>query len=133
MSDRDERAADSGPRIPRLPRAHARRRPGALLAALVVHHGVLSPGVLAVGAAVRPVPDRVRGFVQAGLIMAAAVTLIAIPLMIRQFSQPAGKAMLLQHYGINLLVLWGGIVLGTAIAYAIRVSRDRKQSSAAPR
>jgi len=106
---------------------------GWLLAALVVHHGVLSPGVLAVGAAVRPVPDRVRGFVQAGLIMVAAVTLIAIPLMFRQFSQPAGKAMLLQHYGINLLVLWGVIGLGTAIAYAIRVSRDRKQSSAAPR
>ncbi len=98
---------------------------GWMLAALVIHHGVLSPAVLAVGAALRSLPDRARGFVQAALIMVGAVTVIAIPLIIRQFSQPAGKAMLLQHYGINLAVLVGIIALGTLIAYAIRVARDR--------
>ena len=98
---------------------------GWLLAALVIHHGLLSPAVLAVGAALRGLPDRARGFVQAALIMTAAVTVIALPLIIRQFSQPAAKAMLLQHYGTNLALLIGVIALGTSIAYAIRVARDR--------
>ena len=101
---------------------------GWLLAALIIHHGLLSPAVLAVGAALRPIPDRARGFVQAALIMVAAVTVIAIPLIIRQFSQPASKAMLLQHYGGNLALLVGIIALATLIAYAIRVARDRKPS-----
>jgi hypothetical protein len=98
---------------------------GWLLAALVIHHGLLSPAVLAIGAALRGLPDRARGFVQAALIMTAAVTVIALPLIIRQFSQPAAKAMLLQHYGVNLALLIGVIALGTLIAYAIRVARDR--------
>jgi len=98
---------------------------GWLLAALVIHHGLLSPAVLAVGAAVRAVPDRARGFVQAALIMVAAVTVIAIPLIIRQFSQPVSKAMLLQQYGVNLALLVVIIALGTLIAYAIRVARER--------
>ena len=87
---------------------------GWLLAVLVIHHGLLSPAVLAVGAALRGIPDRARGFVQAALIMVAAVTVIAIPLIIRQFSQPASKAMLLQHYGGNLALLVGIIALGDA-------------------
>ena len=102
---------------------------GWLLAVLVIHHGLLAPAVLAVGAGLGRLPDRVRGFVQAGLIMVAAVTVIAIPLIFRQFSQPASKAMLLQRYGINLLVLWGLIVVTTMIAYALRVVRDRKASA----
>jgi hypothetical protein len=103
---------------------------GWLLAVLVIHHGVLSPAVLAVGAALRGLPDRARGFVQAALIMVAAVTVIAIPLIVRQFSQPAAKAMLLQHYGVNLAVLVGVIAVATLIAYALHVARARRQSDA---
>ena len=102
---------------------------GWLLAVLLLHHGVLQPLVLAVGAGLRAIPDRVRGFVQAALIMVAAVTVITIPLIIRQFSQPASKAMLLQQYGGNLALLVGIIALGTLIAYAIRVARDRSPSA----
>ena len=61
--------------------------------------------------------------------MVASVTVIAIPLIIRQFSQPAAKAMLLQRYGINLMVLWAVIVITTGFAYAIRVARDRSSSA----
>lgn len=96
-------------------------------AAVIIHHGLLSPLVIGVGAALRRlVPDRARGFVQAGLIIAAAVTLIALPLMLRQFSQPPAKAMLLQDYRVNLLVLLMIIAVGTCVAYAIRVARDRR-------
>lgn len=100
-----------------------------LVAAILIHHGVLSPAVLAVGWILRRlVPDRARTFVQAGLIMSAAVTVIALPLIYRQFSQPPSKAMLLQHYGLNLALLLGGIAVGSLVAYAIRVARDHQRS-----
>lgn len=97
-----------------------------LAAAVIIHHGVLSPLVLGIGAGLRRfVPDRGRTFVQAGLIMAAAVLVIAIPLILRQFSQPPAKAMLLQDYRVNLVILLVIIAVGTSVAYAIRVARDR--------
>jgi len=98
---------------------------GWLLAVVIIQLAVLSPVILAVGVALRVLPDRGRGFVQAGLIAAAAVTIIAIPLILRQHSQPAAKAMLLQDYRLNLLLLLALIAAGLAIAYAVRVARDR--------
>jgi hypothetical protein len=97
---------------------------GWLLAVLIIQFGVLSPLVVAIGAALRGLPDRVRGFVQGGLIVACAVVVIAIPLIVRQFTQPPAKAMLLQDYRLALLVLLLIIAGGTCVAYAIRVARD---------
>ena len=103
-----------------------------LIAALIIHEGVLSPVVVAIGAGLRRlVPDRARRYLQAALIMAAAVSVIAVPLIIRQGSQPVSKAMLLQNYGANLAVLLGLIGAVILILYAIRVARDR--SPAPPR
>lgn len=99
---------------------------GWLVAVVVIHLGVLSPIVLAVGALLRRlVPDRGRAFLQGGLIAAGIVTVIALPLMLRQSSQPPAKAMLLQDYRLNLLVLLVIIAVATSIAYAVRVARDR--------
>lgn len=100
---------------------------GWLLAVLIIHHGVLSPAVLAVGAALRGLPDRGRAFVQGGLITAAAVVVIAIPLILQQFSQPPAKAMLLRDYRVSLLVLLLSVAGGTCLAYAIRVARGRRR------
>lgn len=98
-----------------------------LLVALLLHHAVLQPALLAVGAALQRIPDRARGFVQAGLIMIGAVTLVAAPLMLRQFSQPPAKAMLLQQYGVNLVVLVMIIAVGTLIAYGVARARERSR------
>lgn len=103
---------------------------GWLAAVVVIHLGVLSPIVLGVGAVLRRfVPDRGRAFLQAGLIMAGIVTVIATPLMLRQFTQPPAKAMLLQDYRLNLLVLLVVIAVGTSIAYAVRVAKERAPRS----
>jgi hypothetical protein len=46
-----------------------------LVAALIIHDGLLSPAVVGVGSALRRyVPDRGRRYLQFGLIMAAMVT-----------------------------------------------------------
>lgn len=96
-----------------------------LLVVLLLHHGVLQPALLAAGAALQRLPDRVRGFVQAASIMVGAVTLIALPLLLRQGTQPPAKAMLLQQYGWNLAVLVVIIGVGTLIAYGIARTRTR--------
>jgi hypothetical protein len=98
-----------------------------MIAALIIHDGVLSPLILAIGALLRRfVPDRARRFLQIALLSAAMITVIALPLIYRRNSQPPSKAMLLQNYVANLgllLGLVGGLVL---ILYAIRVARARQ-------
>jgi hypothetical protein len=104
-----------------------------LIAALIIHDGLLSPAVVGVGAVLRRyVPDRGRRYLQFGLIMAAMVTVIAVPLIYRAHTQPPAKALLLQDFGINLTVLVTAIGGGTLIAYAIRVARDRSLPTRPP-
>ena len=57
--------------------------------------------------------------------MAAIVTVIAIPLIVRRNTQPPNKAMLLQEYAVNWGLLLGMIGGVTLILYAVRVARDR--------
>jgi hypothetical protein len=104
-----------------------------LIAALIIHAGLLSPVVVGIGAALRRyVPDRGRRYLQFGLIMAAMVTVIAVPLIYRANTQPPAKALLLQDFGINLTVLLAAIGGGTLIAYAIRVAQDRSRPNRPP-
>jgi hypothetical protein len=104
-----------------------------LIAALIIHDGLLSPAVVGVGSVLRRyVPDRGRRYLQFGLIMAAMVTVIAVPLIYRANTQPPAKALLLQEFGINLTVLLAAIGGGTLIAYAIGVARDRSLPNRPP-
>lgn len=97
-----------------------------LIGLLLIQHGIVSPLVVTVGWALRRlVPDRGRRYLQAGLILAAMVTVVAIWLIARRGTQPPAKALLLQNYGGNLLLLLGIIAGVTLIAYAVRVARDR--------
>ena len=73
----------------------------------------------------RLVPDRGRRYLQAALIMAVPVTVIALPLIYRQGSQPPSKALLLQNFTANLGLLLGIIAALCLVGYAIRVARDR--------
>jgi hypothetical protein len=104
-----------------------------LVAALIIHDGLLSPAVVGVGSALRRyVPDRGRRYLQFGLIMASLVTVVAVPLIYRANTQPPAKALLLQEFGINLTVLLAAIGGGTLIAYAIGVARDRSLPNRPP-
>jgi len=97
-----------------------------LVGALVIHDGILSPIVVGVGWAVaRVVPPRARRYLQGALIMAALVTVIAIPMIYRQASQPRSKSMLLQDFGLNLTLLIGIIAALSLLVYAARVARER--------
>lgn len=96
-----------------------------LAGAILIHDGILSPAVLAVGLALRRVPARARRYLQAGLIVGGLITVVAIPLIYRRGSQPAAKTILDQNYGGNLTLLLGIIAALTLLGYAVRVARDR--------
>ena len=104
-----------------------------LVAAVLIHHGLVSPVVIAVSSLLRRlVPDRGRRYLQAGLIMAVPVTVIAIPMIYRQGSQPPSKALLLQNFTANLGLLLGVIAALCLVGYAIGVARDRSPTRGGP-
>lgn len=104
-----------------------------LVGALVVHDGLLSPLVLGVGAALRRwVPARGRRFVQLALVAGAMVTVVALPMIYLEGSQPPEKAILLQHYGLNLTLVLALVAAMTLALYAVRVARGRRGASTLP-
>lgn len=98
-----------------------------MIAALLIHDGVLSPLVVGIGYLLRRfVPDRGRRYLQAAFIMTGVVTVIAVPMIYLRGSQPAVKALLRQNYGANLTVIIAIIAAVTLTLYAVRVARDRR-------
>ena len=96
-----------------------------LIGAIVIHDGILSPIVLAVGWTIaRFVPPRARRYLQGALIVAALITVVAVPMVYREGSQPAAKAILQQNFGGNLTLLLAIIGALTLAAYAVRVATD---------
>jgi type IV secretory pathway VirB3-like protein len=101
-----------------------------MLAALMIHDGILSPLVVTVGWLLRRlVPDRARRFAQVGLIVSGLVTVIALPMIYLRGSQPAVKAILLRNYGANLTLIIGIVAVVTLALYAVRVARDRPRGA----
>lgn len=99
-----------------------------MIGAIVIHDGILSPLVVALGYVLRRfVPDRARRYLQAALIMAALVTVVATPMLYLRGSQPGVKALLLRNYGANLTLIISIIAVVTLALYAVRVARDRNR------
>ena len=95
-----------------------------LIMAVVIHDGILSPAVVAVGwFLARAVPPRGRRYLQGFLVVGGLMTVIAVPLMLRTDTQPVSKAMLLQSYGANLTLLLALAAALSLLLYAIRVAR----------
>lgn len=104
-----------------------------LVAAVLIHQGLVSPIVIGVSSLLRRlIPDRGRRYLQAALIMAVPVTVIAIPMIYRQGSQPPSKALLLQNFTANLGLLLGIIAALCLVGYAMRVARDRSPTRGGP-
>ncbi len=104
-----------------------------LIGAWLIHEGLLSPAVIGITAVLRRyLPDRGRRYLQFFLIMAAMVTVIALPMIFRAGREPPSKALLLQNYGSNLTVLLAVLGGATLVAYAIRVARARSAHGPAP-
>lgn len=97
-----------------------------LVAVLLVHDVIIAPSVVGLGWVIGRVPPRGRRYLQTGLIVAAMITVVAIPLMVRQGTQPPAKAMLLQNYPLHWLLLLVGVAVVLGAAYVIRRARDQR-------
>ena len=78
-----------------------------LVAAVALHDGLIAPITVGTGVALTGVPARARRYLQGGLIVCSLITVIAVPLIGRQGTQPASKAILLRDYTANLSLLLG--------------------------
>ena len=100
-----------------------------LTGAVVISDLVVSPLVVGVGVALRRwLPDRGRRYVQAFLIMAAMIILVAAPMIYLQGSAPPEKALLNQDFGTNSAILLGLAALFSLLGYG----RERLRSRPAP-
>ena len=107
-----------------------------LVGALIIHDGILSPIVVAVGAGIaRIVPPRARTFLQGGLISAVLIVVVALPMIYREHSQPRIKAILQQNFEANLGILLLIVLVASVLLYVVNVVRHgaaRNQSQSQP-
>ena len=100
-----------------------------LVIAVAVHDGVLAPVTAVIGHALRRLlPARLSRYVSGALVAGVGISVITVPLVLRQGTQPAAKALLQQRYAVHLGWLWGAIGVGAAVLYAGRVVRDLASS-----
>ena len=93
---------------------------------VVIHDGLLSPLVVGVGwLLARAVPSRGRRYLQSVLVAGGLITIVAIPLIVRQGTQPPAKALMLQNYGANLAILLGLVAALNLTAYLVTGARAR--------
>jgi hypothetical protein len=101
-----------------------------LVGALILHDGILSPIVAGVGwGMAKVVPPRARRYLQGALITAVGVTVIAIPMIHREGTQPASKALLEQNFKGNLALILGIIAAVALLAYVAGLFRERRAES----
>ncbi len=96
-----------------------------MAAAVAIHDGLVSPAVLGVGRILTSVPARGRRYLQLALVVGAMVTVVAVPLIYRQGSQPPSKTLLVNDYTDRLAVLLGVVAAAVLLLYAVHVARSR--------
>ena len=101
-----------------------------LAAAVALHDGLIAPITVGTGVALTGVPPRARRYLQGGLLVGALITVIAVPLIGRQGTQPASKAILLRDYAANLSLLLGMTAALALVFYALRMLRDQRPGRA---
>lgn len=101
-----------------------------MVGAVALHDGIIAPATVTLGWLMgKFIPARARRYLQVFLIAAGLVTVVAIPLILRQDSQPTSKAILQQNYAGNLTLLLGLIAGLSLLAYAAHVAHDQRRAT----
>ncbi|WP_326798216.1 hypothetical protein OG946_24820 [Streptomyces sp. NBC_01808] len=90
---------------------------------LILHDGLLAPAVFAVGLLLAG--RRLRGVWRAGLLTAATVTLVTLPVLLRP-GKPADPSVLPLDYPQGLTVVMAAVAAGTAATAGRHVWRRRQ-------
>ncbi|HEY4267931.1 MAG TPA: hypothetical protein VGM94_07060 [Galbitalea sp.] len=101
-----------------------------LVAALVIHDGIIAPAVFAVSLASRKlgrrVPQVIIAIVQGALVIGGVVTLIVVPEILKKSIGTLSSSILPQNYLLNLFLFYGVLVIATAaivVGYYRRFAR----------
>ncbi|MFE4546584.1 hypothetical protein [Streptomyces sp. NPDC056785] len=92
--------------------------------AVVLHDALIAPLVLLAGLVL--VRGGVRGPVRGALVVAGALTLVALPVLLRP-GRPANSSVLPLDYPRNLLIAWATVATAMVFVLAVRgVARRRR-------
>ncbi len=96
-----------------------------LVAAVILHDAILSPIVAGVGFGLHKlVPPRARRFLAPALVIGGLISVIALPMIYKENSQPVSKAILQQNYRANLALLLGIVAAAALLGYIATLFRD---------
>lgn len=94
-----------------------------LIAAVILHDGILSPIVVAISVGMRRVgrsiPPAVLAIVQAGIVVGCVFTLVVVPEIIRKAKVPKNDTVLPFDYGSRLALLWVAVAVVTAVVVVV--------------
>jgi hypothetical protein len=93
-----------------------------LIAALVIHDGIIAPAVFGVSLLSRKLGERVPAVIiavlQGALVVGGIITLIVVPEILKKSIGTLSSSILPQNYLLNLFLFYGGLVIVTAAIVA---------------
>jgi hypothetical protein len=105
-----------------------------ILAAIIVHDGILSPLLLLVDVwmrrAGRRIPYGVLAIVQGGVVVGAIMSMLVLPEIYKKSLGVKNPTILPLDYGLNLALFWAAVALLTAAACALYLRSARRRSPA---
>jgi hypothetical protein len=109
-----------------------------IVAAIIVHDGILSPLLLLVDVGMRRagrrIPYAVLAIIQGGVVVGAIMSMLVLPEIYKKSLGSKNATVLPLDYGLNLALFWAVVVVLTAAACALYLARARHRAhaSAAP-
>jgi hypothetical protein len=105
-----------------------------IVAAIIVHDGILSPLLLLVDVwmrrAGRRIPYAVLAIVQGGVVVGAIMSMLVLPEIYKKSLGVKNPTILPLDYGLNLALFWVAVAVLTAAACALYLRSARGRSAA---
>lgn len=102
-----------------------------MLGSLILHDGIVALAVFGVSVVMRRagrrIPLVVLAIVQGALVIAAIVTGLVVPQILKQGIGSANASILPLNYGLNLLLFYAGLAVVTAVAIAVALRLRRRK------
>jgi hypothetical protein len=101
-----------------------------IVAAIIVHDGILSPLLLLLDVwmrrAGRRIPYAVLAIVQGGIVVGAIMSMLVLPEIYKKSLGTKNPTVLPLDYGLNLALFWLAVAVLTAAACAVYLRRSRR-------
>ena len=102
------------------------------LGALVIHDGIAAMAVFGVSIVMRRsgrrIPLPVIAIIQGALVVAAIVTALVVPEILKKSIGTANPTILPLEYGLNLALFYAGLAVATAASIAVYVVARRRRA-----